>query len=312
MDGSGHGGGMDGPVDADLAALARVLGPDAGAPLPKAPGHHASSCRTAPSPVSSPPRRLRDHPRRAHHRLRPRRDRDLHRRPPQRPRPLRRQRQGHDAHRRQGLRHHGGDRALARRAPAAAPPLRRRRGRRPRSPPAASTCRPRPPAPTPPGPLAWAPALDLATGAAGLVPFDAVDTCWLAAGRARLSSPRPTASPRAPTRSRRRSTASANSSSTTPRPLRAPAARGPRRPPPRLATVADPEAAGLLARLAGQGFATALWETTSDVGIPAFACALVDAATCAPPPASAPAATPTPASPPPAPSPRRPRPGSSP
>ncbi len=97
------------------------------------------------------------------------------------------------------------------------------------------------------------------------------------AARPRPSSPRPTASPRARTRSRRRCTGSANSSSTTPpRSSRAlpPEARAARRIDP--AAVADPEAAALLDRLAGAGFAVALWETTSDVGIPAFACALTD------------------------------------
>jgi len=126
-------------------------------------------------------------------------------------------------------------------------------------------------------PLVWAPALDLATGAAALVPFDAVDTCWLAR--------RPTSA----------FFASTNGLASGSHPVEAalhglcelvehdatalfenlpPEARAARRIDP--AAVADPEAAALLDRLAGAGFAVALWETTSDVGIPAFACALTD------------------------------------
>jgi ribosomal protein S12 methylthiotransferase accessory factor len=127
------------------------------------------------------------------------------------------------------------------------------------------------------GPLLWAPALDLATGEVALVPFDAVDTCWLAS---RPPSP---------------FFASTNGLASGSHAVEAalhglceliehdatamferlpPEARAARRVDP--AAVLDPAAAAVLARLAAGGFAVALWDTTSDIGVPAFACALVD------------------------------------
>jgi ribosomal protein S12 methylthiotransferase accessory factor len=129
------------------------------------------------------------------------------------------------------------------------------------------------------GPIYWANALDLATGAPALVPFDAVHTCWLQ---------RP-AGAEGPFHETTNGLASGS------HPVEAalhglaelvehdalalfahlpPEARARRRVD--LATVDDPLVAGLLGRLAAQDFALALWDATTDVGTPVFLAALVD------------------------------------
>lgn len=129
----------------------------------------------------------------------------------------------------------------------------------------------------PAGPQLWAPALDLASGAAALVPFDAVDTCWLAS--------RPPSPFFASTNGLASGTHAVEAAlhglcelvehdATALFDRLPPAARAARRVDS--AAVADPVAAGLLARLTARDFAVALWETTTDVDIPAFACALAD------------------------------------
>lgn len=131
--------------------------------------------------------------------------------------------------------------------------------------------------PLPEGPLLWAPALDLASDAAVLVPFDAVDTAWLA-GRppsAFFASTNGLASGTHPVEAALHGLCELIEHDATALFERLPPeARAARRVDP--AAVADEAAAGLLARLAARGFAVALWETTTDVGIPAFACALAD------------------------------------
>ena len=113
-----------------------------------------------------------------------------------------------------------------------------------------------------PSPLVWAPALDLATGAAALVPFDAVDTCWLApppdVGLLRLDE-----RPRlglAPGRGGAARPLRARSSTTRPRSSRACRPR----PAPPAASTPPPSPTrrrpALLDRLAGAGFAVALWD----------------------------------------------------
>ena len=127
------------------------------------------------------------------------------------------------------------------------------------------------------GPLLWAPALDLASGAPALVPFDVVDSCWLARrpASAFFTSTNGLASGSHPVEAALHGLCELiEHDSTALFESLPPAARAARRVDP--AAVADPEAAGLLARLAGSGFAVALWDTTSDIGVPAFACALVD------------------------------------
>ena len=158
-------------------------------------------------PAAAAARRVRHHPGRPPHRLRPHRDRGLRRGAAERPRPVGRQRQGARRRRRAKVsavmeaieRWHAerprialrfGEPAdlagLGRPVDLDALPRRRAVGA---------------------GPLAWAEATDLATGAPALVPFDLVHTCWLAGrARRRRSSPRPTASPPAAIRSRRRCT----------------------------------------------------------------------------------------------------------
>jgi ribosomal protein S12 methylthiotransferase accessory factor len=132
-------------------------------------------------------------------------------------------------------------------------------------------------APGDPGAILWAPALDLATGDAALVPFDTVDTSWLAA---RPPSPFFT---------------STNGLASGSNPVEAalhglcelvehdslalfdrlaPESRAARRIAPE--TVDDPDAAALLDRLASRDFAVGLWDATSDIGIPVILAALVD------------------------------------
>lgn len=132
--------------------------------------------------------------------------------------------------------------------------------------------------PVPPGPLAWAEAVDLATGAPALVPFDLVHTCWLAG------------MPDSPF------FASTNGLASGTHPVEAalhglcelieadavtlferldPEARAARRVD--LAGIDAAPVATLLAELAGRGFDVALWDTTSDVGVPVVLAALTDA-----------------------------------
>ena len=131
--------------------------------------------------------------------------------------------------------------------------------------------------PHPPGePLYWAPALDLATGAAALVPFDAVDTCWLASRppSAFFASTNGLASGSHPVEAALHGLCElVEHDSTALFDCLSPDARAARRIAPETAA---PEPAALLADLAARNFAVALWETTSDVGVPAFACALSD------------------------------------
>lgn len=133
--------------------------------------------------------------------------------------------------------------------------------------------------PHPPGdPVVWAPALDLASGEAALVPFDAVDTCWLASRppSAFFASTNGLASGSHPVEAALHGLCElVEHDSTALFERLPPEARAARRIDP--GAVADPDAAALLVRLATAGFAVALWETTSDVGVPAFACALADA-----------------------------------
>jgi YcaO-like protein with predicted kinase domain len=129
------------------------------------------------------------------------------------------------------------------------------------------------------GPIFWAPALDLTSGARVFVPFDAVHTCWL----------RQPSAPETPFHATTDGLASGS------HPVEAalhglaelvehdalalfahlPAeARAARRVDP--ATVDDPAVAALLGGLAEQDFALALWDATTDVGAPVLLAALVD------------------------------------
>ena len=126
-------------------------------------------------------------------------------------------------------------------------------------------------------PRVWAPALDLASGAAALVPLEAVDTCWLASRPAPgfFASTNGLASGSHPVEAALHGLCELVEHDATALFERlSPEARAARRIDP--AAVRDPAAAALLDRLVARDFAVALWETTSDVGIPAFACALTD------------------------------------
>jgi YcaO-like protein with predicted kinase domain len=128
----------------------------------------------------------------------------------------------------------------------------------------------------PAGPLLWAPALDLATGAPALVPFDAVDTCWLARrpASAFFASTNGLASGTHPVEAALHGLCELVEHDATALFERlSPEARALRR----IAPPAGSAPAVLLARLADRGFTAVLWETTTDVGVPAFACALTDA-----------------------------------
>lgn len=287
MDGSGHGAqaAISGPVDADVAALRRILGPEVATPLPKAPGQHRSE-----PPEATLARLL---PRLADFGItRVARVTGFDRAGVEvftvvRP----------DARALSVANGKGLDRTAAK-VSGIMEAIERWHAERPLLPlrfgtaadvavlgapprPDVPLARPHPPA----EPILWAPALDLATGAAALVPLDAVDTCWLAS---RPSSP---------------FFASTNGLASGSHPVEAalhglcelvehdatalferlpPEARAARRIDPAAIAGpgadpgADPGVAALLAGLAARGFAVALWETTTDVAIPAFACALVD------------------------------------
>jgi ribosomal protein S12 methylthiotransferase accessory factor len=129
----------------------------------------------------------------------------------------------------------------------------------------------------PPGPLAWAEATDLATGAPALVPFDLVHTCWLAD------------LPESPFLASTNGLASGTDAVEAA--LHAlceliegdslalferlpPEARAARRIDPR--TIDDPAVAAMVAGLAARGFALALWDATTDIGVASLLCALTD------------------------------------
>jgi ribosomal protein S12 methylthiotransferase accessory factor len=127
------------------------------------------------------------------------------------------------------------------------------------------------------GPLTWAEAADLATGAPALVPFDLVHTCWLAD------------MPESPFFTSTHGLASGShlveaalhglcelieGDAVALFERLPPAARAARRID--LGTIDEPAAAAMLARLADRGFALALWDATTDVGIATILCALTD------------------------------------
>jgi YcaO-like protein with predicted kinase domain len=128
------------------------------------------------------------------------------------------------------------------------------------------------------GPLVWAEATELVTGAPALVPFDLVHTCWLAG------------MPESPFFAATGGLASGTDAVEAA--LHAlcelvegdavalfeslpPPARAARRIDP--ATIDAPEVAGRLADLAARGFAMALWDATTDIGVATVLCALTDA-----------------------------------
>ena len=253
-----------------LPPRARARGADAGPQARGRPPPRRAAGGDA-RPAAAAARRLRRHPGRASHRLRPRRRRGLRRVRPNARGLSVANGKGVDPHRRTGLGGDGGDRALARRAAAAAAPLRRagrprRARRRPVPRPAAAPAR----APRRPGPLTWA-----------------------EAARSRHRTPRrscrstsctPAGSPTCPTSPFYTST---NGLASGTHPVEAAlhgalrtdrgttASRSSRRLPPEAraarridpATVDDPAVAALLDRLAERGFALALWDATTDVGV---------------------------------------------
>ena len=266
--------------------------------------------------AAAPARRLRHHPRRAAHRLRPRRHRGLRRRPPERPRPLGRQRQGPRS------RTPPGSRRLMEaieRWHAERPVVPLRFGEPADLTALGRTADARRPAPPPRGRARPA---RLGRRRSTSRPArrrscrsTSSHTCWLAGvahvavlhldQRPRLRHPPGRGGAARALRARSRATPSRSSSACRPRPG-----------PPGGSTPArstTPAVAGLLARLAGRGFALALWDATTDVGV-ADAALRPDrhARRRAPPPASAPAATPTAASRRSGRSPRPPRPAPSP
>jgi ribosomal protein S12 methylthiotransferase accessory factor len=124
----------------------------------------------------------------------------------------------------------------------------------------------------------WAPALDLATGEPALVPFDAVHTCWLASmpDSAWYTSTNGLAAGSHPVEAtlhglcetvERDACALFDA-------LPAPA-RTARRID--LGSIDPGPVAALVDRLTTAGFAVALWDTTTDVGVPVLLAALVDA-----------------------------------
>lgn len=279
MDGSGHGAGVsaDGPVDADLAALRRALGPEVATPLPKVGSRHRSE-----DPEATLARLLPRLPDFGITRV---------------ARVTGFDRAGVEVFtvvrpnaRALSVANGKGLTRTASKVSGIMEAIERWHGERPLLPlrfgdPAdvaalgARPCldlplsRPHPPS----GPLFWAPALDLGTGEAALVPFDAVDTCWLASrpASAFFASTNGLASGSHAVEAALHGLCELVEHDATALFERlAPEARAARRIDP--AAVGDPEVAALLARLAGRGFAVALWETTSDVGVPAFACALAD------------------------------------
>ncbi len=279
MDGSAHDAvaPAGGPVDADVAALRDVLGPAALAPVPKAPGHHR---REAPSATLA-----RLLPRLAEFGItRVARVTGFDRAGVEvftvvRP----------DARALSVANGKGLDRTAAK-VSGIMEAIERWHAERPLLPLRFGTAadvaglgatprldlpraRPHPLA----APLLWAPALDLATGAAALVPFEAVDTCWLASrpAPAFFASTNGLASGSHPAEAALHGLCELVEHDATALFERlSPQARAARRIAP--AAVAEPGVGALLAGLAARGFAVALWETTTDVGVPAFACALAD------------------------------------
>jgi ribosomal protein S12 methylthiotransferase accessory factor len=131
-----------------------------------------------------------------------------------------------------------------------------------------------------PGPLYWAPALDLGSGAAALVPFDAVHTCWLAEPSAPetpfFASTNGLASGSHPVEAALHALCELIERDACALFDRLPAeARAARRVD--LDGVDDPVVAALAGRLAGQDFALALWDASCGLGPPVFLAALVDA-----------------------------------
>lgn len=128
------------------------------------------------------------------------------------------------------------------------------------------------------GPRYWAPALDLGSAAAALVPFELVHTCWLVsvlADTGFVTSTNGLASGSHPVEAvlhglceliERDACALFDRLS--------PEIRAARRVA--LPSVDDPPVAALLERLERQGFALALWDATTDAGTPVFLAAMVD------------------------------------
>jgi len=128
-----------------------------------------------------------------------------------------------------------------------------------------------------PGPLAWAEATDLATDAPALVPFDLVHTCWLAGlpDSPFFASTHGLASGSHPVEAALHALCELiEGDAVTLFERLPPEARAARRID--MGTVDAPDVAGLLSRLADRGFALALWDATTDVGVATVLCALTD------------------------------------
>lgn len=129
----------------------------------------------------------------------------------------------------------------------------------------------------PVGPAVWAPALDLATGASALVPFELVHTCWLAAVPEGpfFTSTNGLASGSHPVEAALHGLCEVIERDACALFDRLGAAeQGRRRIDP--GTVDAAEVAALGARLEDAGLDLALWDATSDAGVPVVLAALVD------------------------------------
>jgi YcaO-like protein with predicted kinase domain len=129
----------------------------------------------------------------------------------------------------------------------------------------------------PPGPLIWAEAVDLATGSPALVPFDLVHTCWLASQpeSAFFTSTNGLASGSHPAEAALHALCELVEGDGLALFERLPVeARAARSLDP--SSVDDAAVVALLDRLAQLGFVLALWDATSDVGLPTLLCALTD------------------------------------